>query len=179
MYVDYLTDFETVDVEACQCQDLFQTLVINGLFPTSPSQPRVAVSIDLLNLYIALFERSCDAINALASALKSFYTGWGFIHNNAKVWRSFVLVTALLTTHRGKLFKMRFARDSVMQCNGMTASSVNSQIEWKRLCNLQTGRFRGSKTLMGVNLRHWTTMNHQKEMKRSRTPQGVNPPVLS
>ncbi|KAG1724201.1 uncharacterized protein EDB91DRAFT_1239990 [Suillus paluster] len=44
------------------------------LFPTAPSQPRMAVSIDLLSFYRALFERSCDTINALASALKTHYS---------------------------------------------------------------------------------------------------------
>ncbi|KAI0746147.1 hypothetical protein C8Q76DRAFT_605599, partial [Earliella scabrosa] len=44
----------------------------------SPSQPRMAVSIDLLDLYFALFERSADAITALAGALKSLYQRRGF-----------------------------------------------------------------------------------------------------
>jgi hypothetical protein len=38
----------------------------------------MAVSIDLLNFYHALFERSCDAVNAMAAALHSFYTQRGF-----------------------------------------------------------------------------------------------------
>ncbi|KAG2058673.1 hypothetical protein BDR06DRAFT_862318, partial [Suillus hirtellus] len=55
-----------------------QVLVLHGLFPTSPSQPWMAVSVDLLSFYCALFERSCDAINALASALKIHYSRQGF-----------------------------------------------------------------------------------------------------
>ncbi|KAG1898086.1 uncharacterized protein F5891DRAFT_956107, partial [Suillus fuscotomentosus] len=51
-----------------------QVLVHHGLFLTAPSQPRMAVSVDLLAFYCALFECSCDAINALASALKSHYS---------------------------------------------------------------------------------------------------------
>ncbi|KIM68025.1 hypothetical protein SCLCIDRAFT_106196 [Scleroderma citrinum Foug A] len=50
-----------------------QVLVNAGLFPTAPSQPHMAVSIDLLAFYRSLFERSCDAINALASALHTHY----------------------------------------------------------------------------------------------------------
>jgi len=38
----------------------------------------MAVSIDLLAFYCSLFERSCDAINALASALHSHYVRRGF-----------------------------------------------------------------------------------------------------
>lgn len=50
-----------------------QVLVHHGFFPTAPSQPRMAVSVELLAFYRALFERSCDAINALASALHTYY----------------------------------------------------------------------------------------------------------
>ncbi|KAI6021175.1 hypothetical protein EDC04DRAFT_2575647, partial [Pisolithus marmoratus] len=46
-----------------------QLLLHNGLFPTTPSQPHMAVSVELLGFYHALFEQSCDAINALMSAL--------------------------------------------------------------------------------------------------------------
>ncbi|KAG2125734.1 hypothetical protein DEU56DRAFT_873029 [Suillus clintonianus] len=55
-----------------------QVLLHHGLFPTAPSQPRMAVSVELLSFYRALFERSCDAINALASALKTHYSRRGF-----------------------------------------------------------------------------------------------------
>ncbi|KIM51899.1 hypothetical protein SCLCIDRAFT_142290, partial [Scleroderma citrinum Foug A] len=55
-----------------------QVLVHAGLFPTVPSQPCMAVSIDLLVFYRSLFERSCDAINALASALHNHYVQQGF-----------------------------------------------------------------------------------------------------
>ncbi|KIJ06793.1 hypothetical protein PAXINDRAFT_91464, partial [Paxillus involutus ATCC 200175] len=57
---------------------LAQVLIHFGLFPTSPSQPCMAVSVDLLAFYRALFERSCDAINALASGLHTHYTRCGF-----------------------------------------------------------------------------------------------------
>ena len=38
----------------------------------------MAISIDLLAFYRSLFERSCDAINALSSALQSHYVRRGF-----------------------------------------------------------------------------------------------------
>ncbi|KAJ6552137.1 hypothetical protein DFH09DRAFT_1281123 [Mycena vulgaris] len=53
-------------------------LVRNGVFPTSPSQPRTGVSVDFLEIYRALFERSCDAITALAAALHTIYDRRGF-----------------------------------------------------------------------------------------------------
>ncbi|KIO03678.1 hypothetical protein M404DRAFT_145490, partial [Pisolithus tinctorius Marx 270] len=50
-----------------------QVLLRSGLFPTAPSQPHIAISIELLGFYRALFECSCDSINALASALNTHY----------------------------------------------------------------------------------------------------------
>ncbi|KAG1748024.1 hypothetical protein EDD22DRAFT_981887 [Suillus occidentalis] len=38
----------------------------------------MAVSVDLLSFYCMLFERSCDAINTLASALKNHYSQRGY-----------------------------------------------------------------------------------------------------
>ncbi|EDR03523.1 uncharacterized protein LACBIDRAFT_331575 [Laccaria bicolor S238N-H82] len=78
--VFFIIDFDTFKIVACECEDL----VNHGLFPTSPSQPRMAVSIPLIQLYHALFECSCDAINAFAHALNTFYGRRGFIHCNSK-----------------------------------------------------------------------------------------------
>ncbi|KAG2751902.1 hypothetical protein P692DRAFT_201708369 [Suillus brevipes Sb2] len=50
---------------SCKCSTLAQVLVHHGLFPTAPSQPRMAVSTDLLAFYQALFEHSCDAIHVM------------------------------------------------------------------------------------------------------------------
>ncbi|KAF7975585.1 hypothetical protein HWV62_9141 [Athelia sp. TMB] len=47
-------------------------------YDPAPEQPRVAVALELLGLYRALFERSCDAVNALADSLHSHYTRRGF-----------------------------------------------------------------------------------------------------
>ncbi|KNZ77098.1 hypothetical protein J132_06976, partial [Termitomyces sp. J132] len=71
--------FEKLTVEWCTCEDLLQVLVKNGLFPTSPIQPRMAISIHLLDFYCALFEKSCNAVNAMASALNLFYARRGFV----------------------------------------------------------------------------------------------------
>ncbi|KAJ7439132.1 hypothetical protein FB451DRAFT_1151843 [Mycena latifolia] len=62
----------------CSCMPVAVLLVRNGIFPTSPSQPRTGVSIDFLEIYRALFERSCDAITALAAALHTIYDRRGF-----------------------------------------------------------------------------------------------------
>ncbi|KAJ7589300.1 hypothetical protein C8J56DRAFT_1048941 [Mycena floridula] len=71
-------------VEHCACQDLFIVLVSNGLFPASPAAPRTAFSMGLLDMYRALFERTCDAINAMSSALQTFYQCRGFPTVNNK-----------------------------------------------------------------------------------------------
>ncbi|OSD07573.1 hypothetical protein PYCCODRAFT_1403249 [Trametes coccinea BRFM310] len=75
LHFEYLV---SIQVSFCECRSISQRLVTNGLFPTSPSQPRVAISIDLLDFYFALFERSADAVSALAGALKTFYERRGF-----------------------------------------------------------------------------------------------------
>ncbi|KIK11506.1 hypothetical protein PISMIDRAFT_44351, partial [Pisolithus microcarpus 441] len=62
-----------------------QTLISHGLFPTTPSQPWMAVSVELLSFYCALFEHSCDVINALAAALNTYYSRCGFCVMNQKV----------------------------------------------------------------------------------------------
>ncbi|KAI5981992.1 hypothetical protein EDC04DRAFT_2593419, partial [Pisolithus marmoratus] len=48
-------------------------LISHGLFPTAPSQPQMAMSVELLSFYCVLFEQSCDAINTLAAALSTYY----------------------------------------------------------------------------------------------------------
>lgn len=45
----------------------------------------MAVSIELLDFYSALFERSCDAVNAMAAALNTFYNRRGFFLVNSNV----------------------------------------------------------------------------------------------
>ncbi|KAF8451140.1 hypothetical protein L210DRAFT_3500312 [Boletus edulis BED1] len=48
--------------------DYFQPISLllhHGLFPTAPAQPRLAVSVELLAFYQALFERLCDAGSAV------------------------------------------------------------------------------------------------------------------
>jgi hypothetical protein len=71
-----------------ECLCLFpvaSVLIEHGLFPASPSQPHVAISINLLEIYRALFERSCNAIHALLGALCSFYVKHRFQLVNEKV----------------------------------------------------------------------------------------------
>ncbi|KAG9311948.1 hypothetical protein JVU11DRAFT_7211 [Chiua virens] len=74
----FFDHFASTDVLSCQCATLPQVLVHFSLFPTAPSQPRMAVSIDLLAFYHALFERSCNAVNVLSSALHNHYIHHGF-----------------------------------------------------------------------------------------------------
>ncbi|KAL0062229.1 hypothetical protein AAF712_010911 [Marasmius tenuissimus] len=63
---------------SCSCQSLAQSLVLQGFFPTSPSQHRMAIAIDLLDLYQALCRHSSDAVTSLASALETTYRRRGF-----------------------------------------------------------------------------------------------------
>lgn len=84
-----ITDFTQIDVTVCLCHTIHATLMQNGLFPTAPSQTRLAVSVDLLEFYFALFLRSSDAVNALSSALHSFYTTRGYQVLNEKVGGSY------------------------------------------------------------------------------------------
>ncbi|KIM69837.1 hypothetical protein SCLCIDRAFT_94511, partial [Scleroderma citrinum Foug A] len=53
-------------------------LISHGLFPTVPTQPWMAVSVDLLSFFHALFEHSCDTIHTLTSALGTYYSRQGF-----------------------------------------------------------------------------------------------------
>ncbi|KAJ7600345.1 hypothetical protein C8J56DRAFT_768015 [Mycena floridula] len=66
----------------CVVQELtilcLHLLVESGLFPGAPLKPRIAVSIELLDLYRALFERSCDSIHAFAASLHTVYERNGF-----------------------------------------------------------------------------------------------------
>ncbi|KAH6904045.1 hypothetical protein BKA70DRAFT_1109927 [Coprinopsis sp. MPI-PUGE-AT-0042] len=74
--------FEEVTVQSCECDPVGCILVRHGLFPTSPIQPRMAVSISLLDLYQALFERSCDAVTAFTDAMHTYYKRRGFVYCN-------------------------------------------------------------------------------------------------
>ena len=88
----------TVEFLTCNCISLPQVLVRNGLFPTAPLQPRIAVSIDLLDFYGALFDRSADAVTALASALKAMYSYRGFPILNSKVRSTHLTLLVILLT---------------------------------------------------------------------------------
>ncbi|KAJ2913948.1 hypothetical protein MD484_g6465, partial [Candolleomyces efflorescens] len=71
-------------VQACLCESACHVLVRNGLFPTAPTNPRQAVSLELLDLFLALTERSSDAVTAMATALNTTYRNRGFVAMNSK-----------------------------------------------------------------------------------------------
>ncbi|KAG6808047.1 hypothetical protein H0H92_005592 [Tricholoma furcatifolium] len=77
-------DFANISVTFCECQSLPQVLLLHGLFPTAPTNPRMAVFVHLLDFYQALFERTCDAVNALSHALNAYYQRRGFVLRNRK-----------------------------------------------------------------------------------------------
>ncbi|KAF9006923.1 hypothetical protein BDQ17DRAFT_1218874, partial [Cyathus striatus] len=62
-----------------------QVLVLHGLFPMAPKRPRMAILIRLLDFYQALFEKSCEAVNALSATLSNFYRKHGFIVTDHEV----------------------------------------------------------------------------------------------
>ncbi|KAI6019337.1 hypothetical protein PISMIDRAFT_99959, partial [Pisolithus microcarpus 441] len=77
--------FLSINILSCDCSSLPQTLISHGLFPTTVSRrPWMAVSVELLSFYCALFECSCDAINVLAAALNTYYSRRGFCMTNPK-----------------------------------------------------------------------------------------------
>ncbi|KAJ6489999.1 hypothetical protein C8R45DRAFT_769079, partial [Mycena sanguinolenta] len=68
-----------VDVKVqCLYISLAVLLVQHGVFPASPTRTRTGFSIDLLEIYRAFFERSCDAITAVGAALHTIYDRRGF-----------------------------------------------------------------------------------------------------
>ena len=85
----------SIDVSSCICSTLPHTLISSGLFPTAPTQPRMAVSVELLSFFRAIFERSCDATHALAAALTTYYARRGFRVMDHKVSDILYLVTLI------------------------------------------------------------------------------------
>ncbi|KAK7043474.1 hypothetical protein R3P38DRAFT_2510672 [Favolaschia claudopus] len=75
LYTSYI---QNVEITTCPCKSAAVLLVEHGVFPASPTQPKTGISIDLLDFYRALFERSCDAVTALAAALHTLYERRGF-----------------------------------------------------------------------------------------------------
>jgi len=61
----------------------------------------MAVSIDLLAFYCALFERSCDAVNAIASALHTHYVySARILHGKQQCKLIFKMVSCLIITQQ-------------------------------------------------------------------------------
>ncbi|KAG7087086.1 hypothetical protein E1B28_013068 [Marasmius oreades] len=74
--------YQDLTVPFCECQSLPQVLVQHGLFPASPSQPRSAFAIDLLDFYHILWRHSCDAITSFSASLIMMYKRCGFDLND-------------------------------------------------------------------------------------------------
>ena len=83
-FIDYLlSEFKHRSYKICGCDghtrdDLLQHLVKDGSFPTQPTEPRTAISIDLLQFLMKLSERSGDAVTAVSSTLYDFYKSRGY-----------------------------------------------------------------------------------------------------
>ncbi|KAK7055734.1 hypothetical protein R3P38DRAFT_2499670 [Favolaschia claudopus] len=74
----YSTHIQHVTIRTCSCKSAAILLIEHGVFPASPTKPQTGVAFDLLDSYRALFERSCDAVTALAAALHTVYERRGF-----------------------------------------------------------------------------------------------------
>jgi hypothetical protein len=70
----------------------------------------MAISVELLSFYHALFERSCDAINALASALKTHYSRRGFVMTDARVSNLYCLFIMADVLLKGEIIQEPFRR---------------------------------------------------------------------
>jgi len=106
----------------------------------------MAVSIDLLNFYHALSQRSCDAINAMAAALNTFYACRGFILLNRKVDFHCINPPSI---HKQRVcrvnpFRTHSAEDWGMQCSGMTTCNSAWNNESMRLSKPQMSASRQS-----------------------------------
>ena len=117
---------------SCHCSSLPKLLVSQGLFPTAPSQPRLAISIEFLAFYRALFERSCDAINALALALNAHYVRRGYRMTNHKVRMYLRLICCTDTSGlQGETIHEPFRRSlgHAVQWFDMLQLKVDSRVE--------------------------------------------------
>ena len=70
------------DRRYCGCQVVAMPA---STFPTMPTQPWMAISIELLSFFHAIFEHSCDVAHALAATLSTYYTRRGFHVTDHKV----------------------------------------------------------------------------------------------
>jgi hypothetical protein len=99
-----------MEVIGCACETTPQVLVKNGLFPTALSQPRITVSVNVLDFYRALFEQACDAVNAFATPLHKFYIGRGFCVLNNSVSDISTLCLRVFKSLQGNSIRDPFRR---------------------------------------------------------------------
>lgn len=64
---------------ACFESSVGASLVARGLFPSSPIRPAYAFCIELLELYLKMFEQSCGSLQGFAAALHSFHLDRGHV----------------------------------------------------------------------------------------------------
>ena len=69
----------------CTCIPFAERLIVQGLFPTAPTQPKLTISITFLEFYTALFEWMGNAVMAVAATLSNFYDRRGYPMENKKV----------------------------------------------------------------------------------------------
>ena len=75
--------YERRTFRICSCSgfarsDVSRALIREGYFPTQPTEPQMAISIDFLQFLIKLSHRSGDAVTAVAHTMKDFYSDRGY-----------------------------------------------------------------------------------------------------
>lgn len=137
--IDPSTDYQSIDLPMCQCRPFAELLIERGFFPTAPSQPNLAISIDFLELYCALFEQTGDAVTAIAAAMSKLYSRRGFPVVNKQVRiRRVRLLNTLIYLRQGKPIEdpFRKALSAAAQwydcLRGQVRRSVDDAIEEAR-----------------------------------------------
>jgi CxC1 like cysteine cluster associated with KDZ transposases len=128
----YLLDHKTIDVQSCRCWSLASVLIDHGFFLTAPHQPRLAISIDFLELYHTLFEHTGDAVATMSAALSKLYARRGYPINNAKVNISYTYnLSVALMKAQGEPIKDPFRRafGSVVQWYDCLKVTVRRSVE--------------------------------------------------
>lgn len=69
----------------CDAHPVATGLIQYGLFPATPTRTETAFSIELLDLYKAMFNKSFNAMEAMAGSLDAHYRKRGFKLTNNEV----------------------------------------------------------------------------------------------
>ena len=117
---------------------LREQLIQQGFFPTAPSQPNLTVSIPFLEFYMPLFERTGDAVMAIAAALSNFYERQGYPVVNQKVSPINSVNVSCTYMSRESLSQIPSAKHLAMQPSGMMVCAGRSTNVSRTLSKMRT-----------------------------------------